>query len=177
MFNDAVFNFRICTASNERERSWMTSNRRRWPVSRHYPEFRPKRVKKAFENTRHNGWHRSYRGLLEDRFRASETCSLQREIRLQSLLNITTEGLIGLPWEAGIYWAVQEITCWSEKFRWILWIIETRRLLREHSSDVCDCLFNPYAVILVSGVHLLHSESETAPCILTYLTWTYMFWQ
>jgi hypothetical protein len=36
---------------------------------------------------------------------------LQREIRLQSALNTTTEGLIGLPREAGIYSTVQEIPC------------------------------------------------------------------
>jgi putative lipase involved disintegration of autophagic bodies len=51
---------------------------------------------KAFENICHNGWHRSCRDLLEDKSRASETCSLQREIRLQSVLN-TTERLIDLP--------------------------------------------------------------------------------
>lgn len=71
---------------------------------------------KGFENICHNGWYRSCRELLEDKSRASETCLLQREIRLQSVLN-TTERLIDLPWEAGIYSTVEEITCWSEQFR------------------------------------------------------------
>jgi hypothetical protein len=43
--------------------------------------------------------------------RASATCPVQREMRLQSALNTPTEGLIGLLCKDGIYSTVQEIAC------------------------------------------------------------------